>query len=184
MALRKITSHMLDAPKGWPSPYAVDFKAPFNSTALGNLTDGAAFEGRCVHLNANGEYEYGVTAFQMPLFLLNNSDDADVSNYGGDINQEKGAWNKLWPRGGMAALVAAGAYELATTEYDTALDYKPNDHLSAATGTSSSAGKLVNNHSPYPATSIVGVVSRGVVKWANGKDQLFFWPVYLPAHSH
>lgn len=199
---RQMTKHTLEAPKGWPNPHAVDFAAAFNTTDLAALTDtsgstNAAYApaGRCVHLHTDGTFKLGVTLAQMPLFLFNNSDDPDVSNPGGDPATDAGVWLAVAPRGNMLALVAKGAYELATTEFDSTNNYAPNDYLYSKTGTDlATAGKLTNDANdstvgdPYPDETVVGIVSRGRTSSSpansHGRPELFFWPVFLPGHSH
>jgi len=190
---RQMTEHRLEAPKGWPSPHAVDFAAPMAASVLANISGGVVYAGRCVHLNNSGEYELGVTGYQMPLFIFNNSDDPDVENPGGDPATRVGAWVAIAPTGKMMALVAKGAYELATTEFNTTLTYNPNDSLYAPTGTTlATSGVLTNaggdGAATYPDETIVGVVSRprtpSTTRNSHGEHELFFWPVYLPAHNH
>ena len=188
-APRQMTAHTLDAKKGWPSPHAVDFTAAFDATQLGAVSGGVAFQGRCVHLNDSGDFEFGAATDEMAMFLLHNSDDPDVQNYGGDPVNEAGAWVPVAPTGKMTALVAAGAYELESTEFDTTRTYAPNDQLSAATGTTLATCGVLTNANAYPTASIVGVCSRGRTPTAgptnsHGVKSLTFWPVYLPAHSH
>lgn len=188
---RQMTAHTLEAPKGWPSPHAVDFQAAFDATALGSISGGVVYAGRVVHLNNSGDFELGVTGTQMPLFLFNNSDDFDVENPGGDPATVAGAWVAIAPTGKMLALVAKGAYELASTEFLNTTTYNPNDLLYAPTGTTlATSGVLTKTggSGAYPGTSAVGVVSRGrTTSSANnshGVAELYFWPVYLPAHTH
>lgn len=188
---RQMTAHTLEAPKGWPSPHAVDFSTKFDATALGSISGGVAYAGRCVHLNNSGEYEMGVTGTQMPMFLFNNSDDYDVENPGGNPASVAGAWVAIAPTGKMLALVAKGAYELASTEFLNSTTYNPNDLLYAPTGTTlATSGVLTKTggSGAYPATSPVGVVSRGrstsSANNSHGVAELYFWPIYLPAHTH
>jgi hypothetical protein len=188
---RQMTAHTLEAPKGWPSPHAVDFQAKFDATALAAVSGGVIYAGRVVHLNNSGEFELGVTGTQMPLFLFNNSDDPDVENPGGDPSTVAGAWVAIAPTGKMLALVAKGAYELASTEFLNTVTYNPNDLLYAPTGTTlATSGVLTKTggSGAYPGTSAVGVVSRGrttaSANNSHGIAELYFWPVYLPAHTH
>jgi hypothetical protein len=187
-----MTEHRLEAPKGWPNPHAVDYAAPMSAAVLAAITGGVVYAGRCVHVNNSGSYELGITGYQMPLFLFNNSDDPDVENPGGDPATRPGAWVAIAPTGNMMALVAAGAYELATTEFITSRTYNPNDSLYAPTGTTlATSGVLTNltgTAGTYPDETIVGVVSRGrtptSARNSHGEHELFFWPVYLPGHAH
>src|SRR5690348_1479113 len=94
---RQMTAHGLDGLKGWPSPHALDFSAPFSPSQLAAISGGVAFAGRCVHLNSSGQYEFGIANRQMPLFLFQNSDDPDVSNEGGDPSTVAGAWVPVAP---------------------------------------------------------------------------------------
>lgn len=176
-----MTAHTLDARKGWPRPNAVDYDAKFNTTDL--ATVGTAYAGRCVHVHSDGTFKYGVSGAQMPLFLFVSSNDADVSNYGGDPASEAGAWVPVAPIGKMMALVAIGAYELETTEFTGSVSsYVPNDLLTSATGTGSDAGKVARGGTQY-TNAIVGVVSRAGYTNSHGKSAVAFWPVYLPASS-
>lgn len=181
MALRKMTTHTLNPAKGWPRPSALDFATTFNTTQLAAITGGVAFAGRCVHLDSAGQYRFGVANRQMAMFIFQNSDDADVSNYGGDAATEVGVWVATAPTGKMMALVAVGAYELETTEFDDTQAYAPNQTLTAATGTTLATAGVLTNQSAVPYTNAVcGVVSRGELTNSFGKQVLCFWPVYLP----
>lgn len=181
VAPRQMTAHTLEALKGWPSPHAVDFPAKFSATQLAAISGNVAFEGRVVHLNDSGEFEFGISGKQMALFLLQNSDDSDVENDGGDPATVAGAWVPIAPTGVMSGLVAAGAFELASTEFDSAQTYAPNDTLTAATGTTLATAGVLTNQSAVPYTNpVCGVVSRGKRLNSHGKYELCFWPVYLP----
>jgi len=179
--LQQMTVHTLEAPKGWPSPYAVDFTTVFDATQLGAITGGVAYAGRTVHLNSSGNYEFGVTNRSMAMWLFQNSDDPDVENNGGDPATDVGCWQAIAPTGQLTALVAAGAYELATTEFNAALGYFPNETLTAATGTTLATAGVLTNAAAVPYTNpVCGVVSRGKQLNAHGMYELWFWPVYLP----
>lgn len=189
---RQMSEHTLEVPKGWPNPNAVDFSAPISAAVLSAISGGVVFAGTCVHLNASGEFELGVTGFQMPLFLFNNSDDPDVENPGGDPATRAGAWVAVAPSGNLLALPAKGAYEMATTEFNDTLTYAPNAALYAPTGTTlNTSGCLTNaagTGGTYPTETVVGVVSRGrtptTARNSHGQHELFFWPVFLPGHTH
>ncbi len=176
-APRKMTAHTLEAPKGWPSPHAVDFQAKISA----NVSLDPVFAGKVVHLNGDGEFEMGVSGTQMALFLFQNSDDPDVSNDGGDPATEVDVWVPISPTGKIGALVAAGAYELASTEYKAADEsaMTPNAILTANTSNSTSAGGQLEV-GVISTQAICGVVSRGVRTNSHGKKEVFFWPVWLP----
>jgi hypothetical protein len=172
---------MLNAAKGWPNPHAVDFATTFDSSQLAAISGNIAFAGRVVHLDSAGKYRFGVANRHMAMFLFQNSDDPDVSNYGGDPASEAGAWVPVAPTGKIMALVACGAYELESTEFDTVQTYAPNQTLTAATGTTLATAGVLTNQSATPYTNAVcGVVSRGKYTNSYGRSVLAFWPVYLP----
>ncbi len=185
---RQMTAHTLEAPKGWPSPHAVDFAAKLSA----NVTIDPFFAGRCVHLNAAGEYETGVPAAgagigHMAIFLFQNSDDPDVSNPGGITGSEDddpGGWMAVSPTGVVMGFVAKGSYELETTEFEPEAGlgdtYDPGDLLQAinANANAVTGGRLTLG-TQY-TNPIVGVVSRAVFVNSHRRNALGFWPVWLP----
>lgn len=189
-APRQMTAHTLEAPKGWPSPHAVDFAAKLSA----NVTIDPVFAGRVVHLNAAGEYEMGlpntVGKGHMAIFLFQNSDDPDVANPGGDPATEAGVWVAVAPTGKIMGLVAAGAYELESTEFESeaslGVTYAPGDCLTATPSNTVAAtgGRITRttNGLAYGAP-VCGVVSRGVFTNSHGKSALAFWPVWLPRQA-
>lgn len=189
-APRQMTAHTLEAPKGWPSPHAVDFAAKISA----NVTIDPVFAGRCVHVNAEGEFEMGVPTvapasgkIYMPIWLFQNSDDPDVSNDGGitgSESDEPGGWMALAPTGVIMGLVGAGAYELETTEFEPEASlgstYEPNDALTATNNNSNAVtGGRMTKGVPY-TDPIVGIVSRAVFVNSHRKNSLGFWPYVLP----
>ncbi len=189
-APRSMMAHTLNPLKGWPHNAALDFSAPLSATALASAP---IFSGSCVHLTTNtavvGNVEYDLGCpktsgkWHMPLFLFPNSDDPDVSNDGGIYGTSDDApegWAAV-KRNNVLALVATGAYELETTEFDDD-DYAAGDALRSGTD-----GKLENG--VQYTDPIVGIVSRGVKNLgqltttggAPVRSALAFWPVNLPA---
>lgn len=168
--------HTLDALKGWFAPSALDYVAKLSA----NVTIDPLPAGRCVHLNSSGQFETGAQLLQMPIFLLQGSADFDVSNPGSTN------WQAIAPVGWMSGLVATGAYELQTTEFDSTQTYAPNDHLNAvvANTTAATGGTLTNQSlgTLYGSDMVnrCGVVSRGKSTNAYGKTVVSFWPIYLP----
>lgn len=186
-APRQSTAHQLDAIKGWPSPHAVDFHAKLSA----NVTIDPVYAGRCAHLNSAGEYEMGVSSaagnIDMPIFLFQNSDDPDVANDGGDAATEAGVWVPTAPTGKIMGLVAAGAYELFSTEFEpeaTAGTYAPNDPITATADntTALTGGRLTKLNVAAYNDHVVGVVSRALIT-RYGKSCLAFWPCNLPANA-
>lgn len=208
----------LDALKGWPSPTAVDISGTISS----NVTADCVYSGRCVHVASVVQggagtpspgnnvptpvFEMGANIRKMACFLWVGLDGYDVYNPGvpagvplGGNTANPAAWVPIRPSGTVMALVAIGAYELETTEFDTAQTYSPNQLLRAVVlNNSTDGGKLTNQDASggqalstssvlaYGDPSIaawdspVGVVSRGKYTNKNGISSLAFWPVYLP----
>ena len=152
----------LNQRKGWPSPQAVDYHAAYASGVTGVRA------GMVCSLDANGLFQVGVTGNAMAIFMLQNQADFDVLSDRGNVS------------GGVASgLVAAGAYELQSTEFVDG-NYAPNDPLTVSVAGDDDDGKLMVGV-PY-TDPIVGVVSGGVSTSEHDAsiDLLAFWPVYLP----
>jgi hypothetical protein len=179
----QMTRHTLEAPKGWPNPHAVDFAAKLDPA----VTIDVVHAGRVVHINRSGNYEMGLPTGarlgHMPIFLFQNSNDPDVANPGGNPATEAGVWVAVAPTGVIMGLVAAGAYELQSTEFvPEASDgtYYPGDTLTAeADNTTFATGGVIKHGTAYLAP-LCGVVSRGVFTNCYGRPCLSFWPVWLP----
>lgn len=173
--------HMLNADKGWPSQTALDFTANISANVLYALQPG-----QVCHLNSSLQLEPGVANWQMPMFIIQGANDLDVNN------ANNGQWYPISPRGGVACLVGKGPYELWTTEFDTTQTYTPNQPLRAPTGLAANqagiSGTLTNQGviaiatSSTTYTAICGLVSKGVVTNAYGKQVLCFWPVWYPGN--
>lgn len=174
--------------KGWFQPAALDFAAKLSS----NVTI-TAYGGRVVHVNAAGEFEMGIANTQMPIFLIQGSQEYDVSNpsytVDGTFVQEA-----ILPDGVMNGLVGTGGYEIQTTEHDKTpqVSYLPNQLLTAKNSNSNqtTGGVLSNDRNGAGGTggavrqyvdAACGVVSRGQYKNEHGVLTLAFWPIYLPA---
>lgn len=186
ISTRQMTDHTLEAPKGWPSTSAVDFTAKLSS----NVTIDPVFAGRVVHINASGDYEMGLPAVigaaHMPIFLFQNSDDPDVNNP--TATPAAGSWVPVTPTGQMMGLVAAGAYELESTEFEpvaTAGTYAPGDALSAIAdnGNAVTGGRITRASITAYGNPLCGVVSRGVFVNSHKQNSLAFWPVWLPQQA-
>lgn len=160
-------SYVMDALKGWPSPYAVDIDGTLSSNVNINSTGNPVYAGMCVHVasvsspgggtgTTNGVpipvFEMGANLKKMPIFLWCGSNDWDVSNPGvpagtvlGGTTSVLPGWVPVRPTGKLMGLVAVGGYELETTQFDTAQTYSPNQLLRAVTSnTDANAGKLTN----------------------------------------
>lgn len=181
--------HMLNPAKGWPHQAALDFQARISPNVLYVMN-----AGQVAHINSAGELEPGVKLGQMGLFMFQGAGDLDVNPTGG-TSGVFGSWTPISPSGRIMCLPAKGAYELETTEFETALSYLPGDLLYSPTGNTSgdegTSGLLTNDGTYasggalYTSTgnAVVGVVSRGAFTNAYGKLVLAFWPVYLPGRQ-
>lgn len=166
----QMNDHTLDALKGWPSPYAVDHVA---SAASGvTITAGCV-----VTLDASGNYVLGqTTVAAVAMFAFQNSSDPDVANDGGVTSGGSGsanAWVPVAPVGGIMALVATGAYELESTEFDAAFAPAIGSTMSADATGELEAG--VSYTDP-----ICGVVSAAKSDNSHGVSSIKFFPVWLP----
>jgi len=183
----------LDAVKGWPGAlHALDKAAKLDNTLLTGLT--AVPAGRVAHLNAAGEFELGGDDTEMPIFLWEGKDHADVYNDGDSPTTGTTHWVPISPTGVMHGLVATGGFELQTTEFDDELTYAVNELLGADAN-----GILENGKTQY-TDWVCGVCSThvnadnqseglGVVDPAvgprgtnaHGVETLTFWSYFLPA---
>jgi hypothetical protein len=166
--------HTLDAVKGWLPGNMASLDAAAKLSA--NVTIDPVYQGRVVHKNADEEFEMGCTGTEMAIFLMQNSDDYDVKNDGGN------EWGAIAPTGVMSGLVATGGYELATTEFDSSRDYTVNDPLRAVASNSNATtgGRLTNESVTLYTTAVCGIVSKPVKKNMHGKNVLTLWPVFCP----
>lgn len=154
--------HDINPVKGWPSTAAVDKSLSLSAGVASNTV----FEGACGHIDASdGGFKLGIAAGgrSMALFALQSADDFDANS---DVGGTTG--------GTVSALVAAGSYEIETTEYETGGTYAVNTLLTA-----NANGKVEDTVAPYVA-AVVGVCSAALSTNSYGKDVLAFWPVYLP----
>lgn len=193
--MRQMTDHVLEVIKG-PKPLLsggafLDRQAVFNGTELGLISGGIVFQGRCVSLNASGEFILGVGNAAVPLFLLSNSDDYDVKNDGGTLSTDYGAWSPGMPTGKLQAVCGLSASELETTEFITSENYAINAPLTAPVSTGvaatmlSQSGKLTGSGIKPYSHNVVGWVSQPFTaatptKSAHGKPVLRFWCDFLP----
>jgi hypothetical protein len=175
----------LDPLKGWFDLSALDKSAKLSAALLALTT--AVPAGRCVHLDANGEFALGASDAEMPIFLWNGRNHPDVTNDGtspitGNVN-----WIAISPTGVMSGLVATGGYELQTTEFDDDQAYLANEMLMADPTT----GILTNQGIDLADDSVHGICSfhqqgdnqavdptSPVGPNAHGVTVLSFWPIF------
>jgi len=159
----QVFDHILEAIKGWPSPYAVDKHAVVK-------TDEVLRGGMVACLDASGKLQAGLSEGAMGIFVRQNSDDYDVTGDDGNIVGARGAV--------MSGLVAVGAYELESTEFVEGPTYLPNMVLTSAEPGDDDAGLLAIG-TAYVDT-ICGVCSEGSVTNERSQSVVRFWPVWLP----
>lgn len=192
-APEQMFTHGLDVKKGWFDMASLDYAAKLSADV-----DFVVKRGRVVHVDSNGNFVPGVHQTNVAIFLLNGSEDADVSNPGWGQGQGVGGSNAtqtpanfmhiaIAPTGKMSGLVATGGYEISSTEFvETETTYVPGQLLTATTSASPAAtdGRLTNEGVTQFVTPVVGVVSSGVATNHNGISALSFWCVWLPGATN
>lgn len=188
-------THCLDELKGWPDEAALDFDAFLAGPGAGGVNVDPVYGGACVHVNANGQFVLGVSGAAMGIFLLQGSHELDVNNFGGN------EWYQIAPTGKMSGLVATGAFELETTEFDQSMAIgtitpgmqmtSPTEAMITPTTDLTAAGKLFAQTN-WPGATTHGTAVAGsamavcaVCSRANHYNHhrvpvVSFWPVYVP----
>lgn len=182
MSVRRMTDHTLQGISGYPRMDALMFKAKLSSTARA----ATPYAGSVVHVNASKEFDLGAanestTHSQMAIFLLQDYDAPDVLNDGGTpASDDNGPWVPTAPTKVNSGLVATGAYELASSEWNgTEGNFTPNRLLKGNTST----GKIEVN-TKKSDDPVIGVCSRGIqTAKATKKKLVYFWPVFCPNYS-
>lgn len=190
MVRRIKTHHTADVIKGNRAPNDLDKQLVIDPTEVALISGGIVFEGRIVHINDDGYWSLGAGDTDLPWVLMNNSDDLDVTNDGGDPETEPDAWVAGTPEGEMKAVCVLNAAEFETTEFDSTLTYVPNDPLNAPISDSDPdnmlelAGVLTNASIAYGTDCVCGIVSEGrtptSTRNANGRHSLKFIGYFLP----
>lgn len=173
--------HGIDIKKGWFDMASLDYSAKLGTVGY------TVPRGRVVHLeHVNGKEVFlpGVRATDVAIFLLNGSDDADVSN-DGTTASGRFVQQAISPSGKLSGVVATGGYEIDSTEFDSSRTYVAGDLLTAPTGAllanAATGGVLTNNGVVQYVNPVVGVVSSGKHTNHNGVPTVSFWSVWLPA---
>lgn len=171
-----ITEKGLDVKKGWFDMASLDYDAKLASVVTFDVP-----RGRVVHVDSDGNFRPGAHNTGVAIFLLNSSNDADVSNPGTTASGNF-MHRAIAPTGKMSGLVATGGYEISSTEFDSSRTYTPGDLLTAAASNTdaTTGGVLTNNGVTQYVNPVVGVVSSGKAKNHNGVQSLSFWCVWLP----
>lgn len=181
-------THGIDPRRGWFDNHALTYVAPLSA----NITLDPVPAGRVVHLNASGEFELGAQLGQVAMFIRGGSAQPDSAN-DGDGDTDIYGWTAAQPDATpkVAALVSLGAYEIASTEFDSVATYAPNDILHAPTEAEctaaagvANAGKLFKDKTyasgggsiAAGTQNVCGIVSKGVYKNHWRIDVLAFWP--------
>lgn len=162
--------HELNPVKGWPSPYALDKSKGIKAGVTGIVP------GRVCSIDPGTDAivlgcPASATVAQMPLFAFPGQTDLDVIGDTGNISG-----------GHMVFLVATGAYELESTEYNAGT-YTPGIPLAVDNTIGATLGKLkatVMNG----GLCVVGIISdSGPLTNDFGKTVIRFWSCFLPVHS-
>lgn len=189
-AVSQMFEQALDVLRGFVPQFSLEKVRPLDATLLSDATEVPA--GRVAHIAADGEWELGATGHQVPHFLWQGKNDADVQNPGTSPTTDVTYWVGIGPNGRMRGLPATGAFELQTTEFDDAQTYLPNEMLK-----SDGSGKLTNQ------TVVAGTHCLcGMATWhenaefgpsrdgtspkgtnAHGVTVLTFYTYFLPVHG-
>ena len=175
----QMTSHFLNAFKGWPAPHAIDGHYPINADE-----ETPVYQGTCMALDADLTLVRGVgTSGDMPWWLFPSSEDADVKNNGGDAETENRTWHGTSPGGDALVLCGLACYELVTSEFveASAADFVPNAKLTSARSGGANDGKV--DVGTVGTDTIVGIVTRGIVTKSYDREGLCFMTWYLPPIS-
>jgi len=176
--------NFLDPIKGWFGWNTLNYVAKKSAT----VTFDPLPAGRCVTINESGDFVTGHLGTQMPMFLFTPSDGLDVSNASGVTAKGYFVSQSVMPGGDMNALVAAGSYELSSTEYDTTRTYLRHDLLRGIRdNTTAALGGLLTNrniadsakNAPY-VDPVCGVVSKHSTTNEYQIPTIEFWTTYLP----
>jgi len=166
--------HNLDVVKGPSLMHRLDFAADPDYAAL-ELAGDTIHEGGLMSLTAAGKLiagcpSGGASIVQpMPIFAIQGLNDFDANS---DVGNLSG--------GVMSGVVGTGGFEIATTEFDSALTYAPNELL--ASDEAGTKGWVTKAAGPaYGAETIVGCVSRPAAANADGANMLAFWTMFLPS---
>lgn len=174
--------HQLTGRKGYPLWSQLNTKGKVVADQAA-----AAYAGRAAHFNGDGDFELGARQAQMPLFLTASTQSFDVAttahnSYGGAII----------PEGTRGALVATGAYELETTEFDTTKTWNANDPIYSPTagqitGDDKSKAGLLFKSKNWPGGSDAAYVPGtdkviGIASW--GRRSTIGPAVTGPASTH
>lgn len=221
--------HTLKPLKGWYEDSGIDAAGKLTSDVNIGGTAEPAQRGMIVHApdlqtvtdpyggTTTGPQLFGFEmgwnlAKGLPMVLWTPQTDPDVYNPGvpdGTVaygtTTEIAEWGSVLPGidgGNLVALVLSGAYELETTEFDTAQTYASGQALRAVTSnTDAAAGKITNQRGAttgfnsdgvvqYVANtatvsswdSIIGFVSRGKYVNSNRRSALAFYAYPIPGN--
>lgn len=145
--------------KGWPSPYALDKSAAWDSNETGIV------RGMCLSLDASGNFVKGEeVSGAVAIFAVTGQDEFDANSDVGNISG-----------GVISGLVSLGGFEIQTSSYvdDT---YSVNQTLTYGTG--GDVGK-VKAGVAYTNT-LVGVVSAEKFTNEHGVSVLTLWTCWIP----
>jgi len=157
--------HELNPVKGWgTNAHAVDKSAEIASGVTGIRA------GMCLSLDTSEKWVRSAPNPAMAGFAFPNQSDFDVSSDLGNISG-----------GNLVCLMAAGAFELETTEF-VGSGFLPNVPLTSHEAVDADQGKLEVT-TIDSSDNIVGVCSAAVFQNEFKKNFLRFWPVYLPSRA-
>jgi hypothetical protein len=179
--ISQMYEHALNPVSGFDPLYAMYKYARLSDDVLNAVDTVPA--GRVAYLDNAGEFQLSdgdptsdMPRTAMPLYLWQGSHDYDVRNDGTSPSTGRIHWYGVNPNGVMSGLVAAGGYELQTTEFDADQDYLPNQLLTCDLDDDSIGGRITNQSQFAPGNNVIPYSDWvcGVASWHVNADYQTF----------
>lgn len=163
---KRMFDHFCDTILGVRAPHQVSVSRPIKAADLALVTGGVVHCGRIVTQDGAGNWQVGASDQKPPFVLLNNSDDLDVVNDGGDPTTDPRATVSVTPPKKLLAVLVNASSCFESTEFDTTKTYTEGQALAAPRVTDDGdtfldeCGVLTNDCTLY-TDDIVGFVLEG-----------------------
>ena len=178
--IRTMTAHVLHPLRSKRDPAHLVVNAMVDSDQAALFVDEAVPAGRCMHLTrttASGAMpsaKLGTTGnAKVPVWIYRDSDSYSAGYLGPNPATSTGPGWSTGMEGGILMYVGLEGFELATTEFDSEIDYVVGDYLRApeftvGTGDDANeartvAGVVTSANAVFGASTIIGIVSPGFI---------------------